>query len=142
MEGIDPSISKLVQTPFRSDPTLSALRSELRMQETYWRAEYGRPLSRPATASSAAGVPSYDSLVAPLSAPAASAFIAQADGQPGSHSADAYPQAPRPNTVSSDPRRGRSIRSDFTPANLAIRMHPELKKMMMAYKIPDTTRLM
>ncbi|KAE8235276.1 hypothetical protein A4X03_0g9840, partial [Tilletia caries] len=44
IEGIDPSIAKLVQTPFRADPTLSALRSELRMQETYWRAEYGRPL--------------------------------------------------------------------------------------------------
>ncbi|CAD6946107.1 unnamed protein product, partial [Tilletia laevis] len=142
MEGIDPSIAKLVQTPFRADPTLSALRSELRMQETYWRAEYGRPLSRPANASSAAGVPAYDSLVAPLPAPAASAFIAQADGRSGSPSADAHPQAARPNTASSDPRRGRSIRSDFTPANLAIRMHPELKRMMMAYKIPDTTRLM
>ncbi|KAE8180941.1 hypothetical protein CF335_g9097 [Tilletia laevis] len=142
MEGIDPSIAKLVQTPFRADPTLSALRSELRMQETYWRAEYGRPLSRPANASSAAGVPAYDSLVAPLSAPTVSAFIAQADTQSGSPSADAFPQAPRPNTASSDPRRGRSIRSDFTPANLAIRMHPELKRMMMAYKIPDTTRLM
>ncbi|CAD6927143.1 unnamed protein product [Tilletia controversa] len=115
---------------------------ELRMQETYWRAEYGRPLSRPANASSAAGVPAYDSLVAPLPAPAASAFIAQADGRSGSPSADAHPQAARPNTASSDPRRGRSIRSDFTPANLAIRMHPELKRMMMAYKIPDTTRLM
>ncbi|KAE8240393.1 hypothetical protein A4X13_0g7828 [Tilletia indica] len=141
IEGIDPAVAKLVQTPFRNDPTLLALRTDLLVQETFWRKEFQRPLARPAsTTNSATGVPSYASLIAPT----ASAFIGHTTPEisPSGH---AYPQAPQtssPARRSFNPRQGLSIRSDFNPANLSYRIHPELRKKMMAYKVPLTDRIM
>ncbi|CAD6930815.1 unnamed protein product [Tilletia controversa] len=137
IEGIDPSVAKLIQTPFRDSPTLTALRTELRNQETYWRQEFQRPLVRPSSSSTSAGVPAYDSLTRPTSG---SAFIAQSD-----MSVTAYPQTSQPASAGRrpiNPRQGMSIRSDFTPANVSYRTHPESKKRMMAYQIPLTTKTM
>ncbi|KAE8218484.1 hypothetical protein CF319_g7656 [Tilletia indica] len=133
VEGLEPAIAKLIQTPFRNDPTLTALRHELRIQETFWRKEFGRPLlpSADTNSSSAPPIPPHYSMVTSPTGPS---------DQPA-----AYPQTtqtPFRGTSSSAPRRPRSIRDDFEPANLSYRLHPDSKKKMMAYKIPGTNRIM
>ncbi|KAE8221655.1 hypothetical protein CF326_g8519 [Tilletia indica] len=119
VEGIDPVVAKLLQTPFRRDPTLRA------------------------------GVPAFESLVKPTPTHSGSAFVAQHGGADALSSTDVYPQAsqsfkPNSNSITRppNPRQGRSIRSDFDPANLSYRIHPELNKRMMSYKVPLTNRIM
>ncbi|KAE8228228.1 hypothetical protein CF326_g6849 [Tilletia indica] len=145
IDGIDPAVAKLVQTPFRNDPTLVAVRTELRIQETFWRAEFGRPLVRPPPSSSVAGVPAFESLIKPAQHASSSVFVAQTGDS--DTSVDAYPQTAQTSqhafaTRQPNPRQGRSIRSDFDPANLRYRIHPELNKRMMSYKVPLTNRIM
>ncbi|KAE8217188.1 hypothetical protein CF319_g8662 [Tilletia indica] len=143
-ECIDPAVAKLLQTPFRKDPTLTALRTELRVQETYWRTEFGRPLVRSApTTSSVVGVPAYNSLLQDQPAPTGSAFPAQTG--PIEVATDAFPQTSKfaaAERQTPNLRQGRSIRSDFTPTNLSYRIHPESHKRMMSYKVPLTNRIM
>ncbi|KAE8240175.1 hypothetical protein A4X13_0g7912, partial [Tilletia indica] len=140
IDGIEPAVAKLMQTPFRDGPTLTALRTEMRVQEIFWRKEFQRPLVRSSSSSPAAGVPAYDSLTAPATTSLGSAFIAHSDA-----TISAYPQTAQPTPTGrriTNPRQGMSIRSDFTPANLSYRIHPELQKRMMAYQIPLTTKVM
>ncbi|KAE8207262.1 hypothetical protein CF319_g9615 [Tilletia indica] len=40
VDGLEPAVAKLIQAPFRNDPTLTALRHEMRIQETFWRKEF------------------------------------------------------------------------------------------------------
>ncbi|KAL9937338.1 hypothetical protein V8E36_003747, partial [Tilletia maclaganii] len=82
-DGINTSVAQLLQTPFRREPTptappcstppiLTALNTELRVQETYSRVEHNRPLPRPDTKPSTTEVPRYANLTQPTgSAPAA-----------------------------------------------------------------------
>ncbi|KAE8218758.1 hypothetical protein CF319_g7425 [Tilletia indica] len=140
VDGIDPSVAKLMQTPFRDSPTLTALRVEMRVQETFWRKEFHRPLVRASFASTPAGVPAYDSLTSTPPVASGSAFTVEPH-----ISVTAYPQTSQPAPTGRrtlNPRQGMSIRSDFTPANLSYRIHPELHKRMMSYKVPLTNRIM
>ncbi|KAK0519630.1 hypothetical protein OC834_007316 [Tilletia horrida] len=134
IEGIEPAIAKLLQVPHRDRPTLTALRNELRIQETYWRLEQRRPLVRgkDRPPSFGAGVPAYDQLLS-SAAPAATSA--------------AYPQQSnsfaRPLTNGfQHNRRGASIRDDFDPTRLAYRIQLEQKKRMMAYPVPNPNRIM
>ncbi|KAL9932304.1 hypothetical protein V8E36_008783 [Tilletia maclaganii] len=113
VDGIDSSMAKLLQNRFRREPTLTAPRTELRIQETFWRTERVRPLLRSDTKAGAADVPRYATLTQP---------------------ADAYNQTP-------DTRRGRPIREQFNPQHLAYRIHPTSKKVLMSYRIEGTNRI-
>ncbi|KAL9939089.1 hypothetical protein V8E36_001902 [Tilletia maclaganii] len=145
MDGLPPSIAKLIQTPFRSEPTLLALRTELRIQETYWRLEHQRPLLRPETASSAVtDPPRHLSLLSASQKGDARAYIQStdistdwADSVPHAYS-QATAQRGRASADNARPR-GRSIRDDFDPTKLAMRIHPVTKKAMMTYTIPGTS---
>ncbi|KAK0519635.1 hypothetical protein OC842_007382 [Tilletia horrida] len=120
VDDLDPAVAKLLQTPYRSAPTLTALRMELRAQEAFWRLEHNRPLARSQGTTAA---PTYGQLLPP--------------GSGSTAPAAAYPQLP---TTNGRPRR--SIRDDFDPRNLAYKLHPETGKRMMTYKIPSTNRTM
>ncbi|KAE8240147.1 hypothetical protein A4X13_0g7923, partial [Tilletia indica] len=131
VDGLEPAVAKLIQTPFRNDPTPTALRHEMRIQETFWRKEYGRPLLPQGSSASSATIPPHYSMVA--SHAGSSVY------------ATAYPQTTQISARGDSPsasRRPRSIRDDFEPANLSYRLHPDSKKRMMAYKIPGTNRIM
>ncbi|KAE8211916.1 hypothetical protein CF327_g4379 [Tilletia walkeri] len=121
-------IQMLLRQPHEHQPSLVLLRSELRVQEVFWRLRHNRPLIRPTD---------DESETTPRSSSSHRTSTFSELVRASAWSITPTPHLPARGSVAQ--RRGRPYAEDFDPTRLGKGKSPRTGKETIFYRVPDTS---